>query len=78
MVAGFADNAGSAMLATSARIGAAPQIKACKPAAEGESSYSSTDAVLAPSDLVFEPSRHPEHVTRGDLKAHFLCIKDIG
>ena len=38
-VAGIADNAGSAVLATSARISAAPQIKACKPAAEGESSY---------------------------------------
>jgi len=41
-------------------------------------SSSSTDALLAPSDLGFEPSRDPEHVTRGDLKAHFLCIKDIG
>ena len=36
--AGYADNAGGAMLAPFVRVGAAPPIKACNPAAAGESS----------------------------------------
>ena len=38
MVAAFADNAGSAMLATPVRVGELPQIIACMPAAEGDCS----------------------------------------